>query len=290
MKVGIIGSGIVGGSTGKALSKKHEIIYYDKFKLPQNDPSYMQRIAREAEITFTCVPTPMKSNGQMDYSAIYDSLDYLLDEINNAGRNPRELISVIRSTAVSGTTEMLSQKYPFKFAFNPEFLREKHAEEDMNNLDRVIIGANDMETALKIVEMYKEVFPNADYQIFDIKTAEMIKYAANVMLASQIAIANEIYRICRALGIEYNSVERAILHDSRIGKNIDVPGHDGKLGFGGKCLPKDLNALIYMAREHGVIPHLLEEVWRTNLEFREEKDWLEIKGATTANNFNRDRR
>lgn len=285
MKIGIIGAGVVGSATGRALSLAHEILYYDKFKKPYNLQSNIDEIGREAEMVFVCVPTPMKPSGEMDYSAIYGSLDELAQSVEKTSRNSRDLISIIKSTAVSGTTDRLSAKYPFKFAFNPEFLREKHAEEDMMNTNRVVIGANDYEVAEKIVHMYKEVFPNAKYEVFDIKTAEMIKYAANVMLAGQIALANEISQICVALGIQYDAVKNSILHDERIARNINVPGPDGKMGFGGKCFPKDLNALIYLARENHLRPYLLEEIWRSNLATRRDRDWLEIKGATTQKDF-----
>jgi UDPglucose 6-dehydrogenase len=111
----------------------------------------------------------------------------------------------------------------------------------------------------------------------------MIKYAANATLASQIMIANDIYRICRALGINYDLVKKVMQLDERIGRNMDVPGNDGDFGFGGKCFPKDLCALIHLAREYLVEPHVLAEVWRSNLEAREKKDWLGIPGATSSN-------
>ncbi len=279
MKIGIIGAGIVGSTTGKILATKHEVFYYDKFKLQFQN---IQDVAN-SEIIFICVSTPMKPSGEMDYSAIHNSLDYLLQQIQE--KNPHEIIVVIRSTAVSGTTDSLAKKFPFKFAFNPEFLREKHAEEDMKNTNRIVIGANSKQVNDKVVAMYKELFPNATYISTDIKTAEMIKYAANVFLASQIAIANELFAICNAVGVDYNTVKDAILLDDRIGKNIEVPGHDGDFGFGGKCFPKDLNGLMYLARAHHYRPYLLEEVWRLNNQVRKKKDWLDIQGATTGNDF-----
>lgn len=285
MKLGVIGTGIVGGATGTTLSTRHEIMYYDKFKTPYNTSEHLDVIAREARAVFVCVPTPMKPSGAMDYSAIYNSLDALLDAATRVERSPRELIAVIRSTAVSGTTDEVAKLYPFRFAFNPEFLREKHAKEDMMKTTRVVIGANETDVGEFLVGIYQEVFPQAQYIGTDIKTAEMIKYAANVILASQIAIANEIYRICEGVGVQYNQVKEVILHDPRIGSNIDVPGHDGDFGFGGKCFPKDLRALIHVAREHNVEPYLLDEVWRSNLAVRKKKDWLDIKGATSGNTF-----
>lgn len=281
MNIGIIGAGVVGGATGKVLEKKHKVFYYDRYK---TQCSEIECIAQEAEITFICVPTPMKPSGEMDYSAIDHSLHYLREHYERIQRKPRELISVIRSTAVSGVTDSFAEEYPlFRFAFNPEFLREKTAREDMEKTDRIVIGANDPGVSEKMVLMYREVFPEANYICVDTKTAEMIKYAANVMLASQVALANEIYGICKAFGVDYNVVKGALLHDERIGRNIDVPGHDGDFGFGGKCFPKDLRALIYRAREHHYDPYLLQEVWRLNERVRKNKDWFDIPGATTEN-------
>lgn len=270
--------GVVGKATGDILAKAHEVLYYDRYKKEFNE---IDNIAREAEVVFICVPTPMKPSGEIDYSAIYHSLSHLLQNVYKATRNPHDIIVVIRSTAVSGTTDKFAEEFPFRFAFNPEFLREKHAAEDMKNTDRIVIGANDKDVEEKLTQLYKEIFPDAKYICVDTKTAEMIKYSANVFLASQVAIANEIYHICKALDIDYDTIKNAILHDKRIARNIDVPGHDGDFGFGGKCLVKDLNALIYLARENHYRPYLLEEVWRLNEKVRKNKDWFDIPGATS---------
>lgn len=278
MKIGVIGAGVVGTATGKCLESRHEVHYYDKFKPRFQDISY---IAEDSEIAFICVPTPMKLSGEIDNSVINNSLEYLLENVQIVERNPRDLIVTIRSTVVPGTTDYFAQKFPFEFAVNPEFLREKYAEEDMRNTKRIVIGTNSLDVQEKLVEMYKKVFPNAEYTLEDTKTAEMIKYSKNAFLASQIAIANEIWRICDVIGVNYDAVKEALLADERIGRNITVPGHDGDYGFGGKCLPKDLNALIYYAREHQYRAYLLEEVWRSNMAVRKNQDWLSIPGATS---------
>jgi len=273
--------GFVGGNTAKVFEKKHEIFAYDKYKEPYNYQRNLEKIAKESELIFLSVPTPMKQSGEIDYSAINNSLNNLKKHSMETQNKP---YIVVRSTAVSGTTDGLEKKYPYKFAFNPEFLREKHALEDMKSTKRIVIGSSHEEVKEKIKEAYKELFPSAKYILTDNKTAEMIKYSANVILASQISIANEIYQICKKIGVDYNEVKDAILLDERIGRNLDVPGPDGELGFGGKCFPKDLNALIYLARENHYRPYLLEEVWRLNEKLRESKDWLEIPGAITENN------
>ncbi|MDP2673071.1 MAG: hypothetical protein Q8O84_04630 [Nanoarchaeota archaeon] len=275
MKIGIIGMGFVGGTTAKVLEKVHEIFPYDKYKKPYTNPS----ILKKSEAVFISVPTPMKPSGEIDYSSIHNSLETLLENTSE----PRPLV-VVRSTAVSGTTDKLEKDYPFNFVFNPEFLREKYALEDMKNTDRIIIGANRKEDYKKVEQIYKPLFPKAKYIFVDRKTAEMMKYASNVMLAGQVALANEIYQICKFSGIDYNKIKETLLLDKRIARNIDVPGPDGELGFGGKCFPKDLNALIYLSRDKNYRPYLLEEVWRLNEKVRKNKDWLEIPGATSGNN------
>lgn len=275
--------GFVGGNTAKVLEEAHEILPYDKFKKPYNERQNLDRLTEVSEVVFLCVPTPMKKSGEIDYSSIRSSLDTLLTSCEDQNRNPLDILVTIRSTAVSGTTDSLALDYPFNFAFNPEFLREKHAYEDIKNADRIVLGVNDEKSKEKLLGVYKPVFPDADYIIVDRKTAEMIKYAANVFLASQIGIANEIYQICRSIGVDYDKVKKAILHDKRIGTNINVPGHDGDFGFGGKCFPKDLNALIYLAREHMYRPYLLEEVWRLNEKVRKNADWFDIAGAVSEN-------
>ncbi len=264
MKIGIVGMGFVGGATAGVLGKYHKIIPYDKFKKPYTSAEALIN----AEVIFICVPTPMSESGEMDYSAIHDSLN-TLEGIFEGSSEDRPLI-VIRSTAVSGTTSRLSKMYAFNFAFNPEFLRQDYALEDMKKANRVVIGVSSDKDFRTIKNIYKPLLPKAKYIKTDTKTAEMIKYSANVILTGQIAMANEISQICNASGVDYDEIKKVILLDSRIGRNIDVPGPDGKLGFGGACFPKDLNALIYLARENNYRPYLLEEVWRLNQKVRKE--------------------
>ena len=278
MRIGIIGVGFVGGATAEVFKEHHDLILYDKFK---EDLNKTPEKLSETEVIFICVPTPMKPSGEIDYAAIHDSLKLLTEIYKDKERRP---LIVIRSTAVSGTTESLQKKYQFRFAFNPEFLKEKTAIEDMKNTDRIVLGVSSDEDYETLSNLYKPIFPNAKYIKVDTKTAEMIKYAANVMLTGQIALANELYQICKVSGVDYNLIKETILLDNRIAKNIDVPGPDGEFGYGGKCFPKDLNALIYLARAKMYRPYLLEEVWRLNERVRQKKDWLEIPGAISENN------
>lgn len=283
MNIGMIGMGFVGGTTAKVLSVAHSIFPYDRYKSPHNGPENMDRLAQNSEIVFVCVPTPMKKSGEIDYSPMHHSLQFLQKTTEKLNRNPKDILVTIRSTAVSGTTDSFAEKYPFKFAFNPEFLREKHALEDMKNTNRIVIGVEDKESEKKLIAVYQPIFPNAKIYAVNRKTAEMSKYANNMILAGQIMLYNQLHTICKAIDVDYDGVKKILEHDDRLGRNMQVPGHDGEYGFGGKCLPKDLNALIYLAREHNVRPHLLEEIWRLNLEVRKNHDWLDIAGAVSEN-------
>lgn len=268
MKIGFMGLGFVGGTTAEAMGKMHQTRLYDKFKEPYTNLEVLE----DAEAVFIAVPTPTQEDGGIDLSIVHEALRALKTV------NPSCLV-IIRSTVVPGTADFLEREHGFRVASNPEFLREKHAKEDMENTQRVVIGASNSEDSLMVKRIYAELFPNAKYIEVNRTTAEMIKYASNVMLAGQIALANEIYHICNTLGAEYDCVKDALLLDSRIARNINVPGPDGDLGFGGKCFAKDLNALIHASKEKGYNPELFEDVWKFNTKIRKNKDWLEIEGA-----------
>lgn len=275
MNIGIVGMGNVGGALAKALKRGHDIFGYDK---------YIKKFSNITPITkcsviFLTVPTPMKLSGEIDLHSIYDSINALI----SAGLKRKTLI-VLKSTAVSGTTDRLAKDFhALNFAFVPEFLREKTAEQDMLHAKRIVIGAE----TKAVHELIKTIFidakygKNCTYVLVNRKTAEAIKYASNVYLANKITFANELYNICEKLDVNYNIVVDAICLDKRINRQYgwDVPGDNNKRGFGGRCFPKDLKALIYLAKERGYSPYLLEEIWRSNLNFRGEQDWLEIDGV-----------
>lgn len=270
MKIGIIGMGFVGSATKYGLERGHEIIGYDKYK---KGFSSVEEVAG-SEVIFICVPTPMEISGKICLGAIEESID------NVCKYAKKETIIVIKSTAVSGTTNSFVTKYPaFNFSFNPEFLTQNNANKDFINADRIIIGADDEEVFKKLKQVYSEAQFTCPIIKTSIKTAEFLKYTSNAFLACKVVFANEIYKICEKLGINYNEVIENLLLDKRIGRSHwQVPGPDGDMGFGGACFSKDINALIYLAKENGFSPRLLEEVWRRNLDFRTKIDWLcEVK-------------
>jgi len=276
MKIGIVGVGFVGGTQYHFLRDLYEVTPYDKYKKEfQNNLNKLV----DAEVIFIAVPTPMSHSGKIDKSILEEVIQTL-----SSLKFVQKPIIVIRSTTTPGTTEDFVKKYPqFDFAFNPEYLRERHAIEDFMNTNRVVVGTTNDKVFQKIKGIYGKVIPKAEVIQVDFKTAEIAKYFANIILAGQVTIANELYQICKSSGIDYESVKGILLLDPRIGKNIAVPGPDGDLGFGGKCFPKDLNALISFAESKGYNPKLLKEIWRSNLRFRKQNDWKDIPGATSEN-------
>jgi len=262
MNIGIWGTGIVGSATGKVLEQAHKVYYYDKYK-KDSKLTTDKELVDNCQIIFITVPTPMLRSGRIGIRDIKDSL-FQIQRLTKDSK-----IIVIKSTVVPGTTKRFTYKFPqFDFAHNPEFLRAKYAYEDMLNSKRIVIGVEKDEVFQTLEKMYRAVFKEVPIIRATFAEAEIVKYASNIMLSGQIALANELYQICKKLGIDYKIIEKVLSYDKRIGTNIKMPGLDGKLGFGGVCFPKDLNALIYRSREAGYRPYLLEEIWRLNLRVR----------------------
>jgi len=230
---------------------------------------------------FVCLPTPMKKNGECDLSILESSLF----EINTltefeGGRNKT---IIIKSTIPPGTTEQLNKQFRYlNIVFNPEFLTERNAEEDYNNQNRIIIGGPRPQST-KVVRLFSKVFPKAHIIKTDSTHAEMVKYLTNSFLATKISFANEIYKICEKVGVDYDKVIEYAIQDERLGKSHwGVPGHDGDFGFGGHCLPKDLSALISVSKNLNTINNVLRAVKDTNDEVRKNRDWEQMKGRAVS--------
>ena len=274
-QLGIIGYGIVGqalayGFSQPDIKNKYEIRFYDKYK----DTQSLESVVAASEFIFICLPTPMKEDESgIDLSII----DSSISEITKLTDNTAKII-VIKSTVTPGTTASLEKKYPkTNFAFNPEFLTEANYLEDFINADRNIIGANNDLISRRVVALYRQRFPHTKIFQTDTTTAEMVKYMANGYLATKVIFANEMYTISQALGIKYEEVKRLVTADKRIfDSHLDVTT---SRGFGGKCFPKDIVALIGRAKDLKVEPKLLETVWDINKKIRNIRDWEEIPFA-----------
>tara|TARA_B100000427_G_scaffold68497_1_gene54877 strand:+ start:17000 stop:17845 length:846 start_codon:yes stop_codon:yes gene_type:complete len=278
LKIGILGQGYVGSAIKIGFQKKYKKLNtFDKYKDSSSTVSSLEELTKSSNIIFICLPTPMKENGECD-TGIVEKEIIKIDQYSNESK-----IIVIKSTIPPGTTKKIDAKNKnIDIVFNPEFLTEKNFIEDFKKQNRIVLGGN--EKSVQVIEkIYKTIFPSTTIIKTDATTAEMIKYLTNTFLATKVSFANEIKMICDKIDVDYDKVVEYSLYDKRLGNSHwSVPGPDGKLGFGGSCFPKDINALIYFAKEKGLDLDLLQSVWETNLKVRPEKDWEDLKGRAVV--------
>jgi len=277
-KLGVIGNGFVGSAIIHGFVLHSDNIFIHDAN-PKKSTHSLDEVVKSSDIIFLCLPTPMSAEtGKIDLSIT----DKVLDGIDQLDFNRREKIFIIKSTVVPGTTSRYAKKYPdLAFVFNPEFLTERRARLDFINTARIVLGGDRMFTSM-LEEVYRVRFPHTPIIKTDFETAELIKYMCNCFFATKVSFMNEMQQICKAIGGNWDVAVGGFISDGRIGNShIDVPGHDGKMGFGGKCFPKDLNAMIEKAYEVGVDPVVLKAAWEKNIEVREFQDWLEIEGAVS---------
>jgi UDPglucose 6-dehydrogenase len=178
-------------------------------------------------------------------------------------------------------------KYPnLKIVFNPEFLTERSAHLDFINAPRIVVGGEES-LAKKLEDFYRIRFPYKNIIITDSISAEFSKYMCNCFFATKISFMNEMKQACLAVDADWYRINQVFSTDGRIGNShLEVPGHDGSHGFGGKCFPKDINAFINYFLQIGIKPTMLQAAWEKNLEVREEHDWHSIEGAVTKEKNN----
>ena len=234
---------------------------------------------READVVFICVGTPPTESGEADLSAIENVARMIAKESST----PKLVIE--KSTVPAQTGEQLKRALEvyatnpgakFRVASNPEFLREGTAVEDFFHPDRIVIGVEEKESEQQLRELYRPILegryrcpvhqPNCppaatpDFVVTTIASAELIKHASNSFLGLKISYANVLADLCERLGGNVEEVTRAVGLDPRIGGQFLKAG----LGFGGFCLPKDIQAFIKLADTAGVDFGLLKEAERVN--------------------------
>jgi UDPglucose 6-dehydrogenase len=195
-----------------------------------------------------------------------------MDDVFSKLKDLKSKIVVIRSTVIPGTTENYQQKYPnLKVLFNPEFLTDATANKDYAKPDKQIIGYTTASQGAAAQEVL-DLLPDAPYKkAMPAKEAEMVKYMVNSYYATKVTFANQIYDICQAAGIDYETVKEGFKADKRvIDSHLEI-FHKGYRGFGGKCLRKDLYSLIDFAKKKGAEPKLLEAAKEINLNLNDGK-------------------
>ena len=269
-RIGVIGHGYVGESQSFAFSPSFDVRVYDKDSLKS---THSLNEVLDSDFVFVCVPTPMKKDGSQD-------LSFVENFFKTAKEGP---IYIIKSTVIPGTTNLLNEKFKnLKIIFSPEFLTERTAKLDILTQTRIILGG-DKNLTSKVRNIYDIRFKNKTIIETDSLTAEYIKYMNNTFFASKVSLMNEFYRLANHLGVDWETALYGFVSDQRIGdSHLNVPGPDGKLGFGGTCFPKDINAFISFAKKNNINMNVLEAAWKTNLEVRPEKDWENLKGRAVS--------
>ena len=295
MKIAIVGTGYVGLVTGTCFSEmgidvtcvdvqESKIENLKKGIIPIYEPGLEDMVHRsytagrlkfttnltecldEVEVVFSAVGTPPDEDGSAD-------LSYVLAVARTIGRTMNKYVLVVtKSTVPVGTAQKVkcaiqeeldkrNVKIEFDVASNPEFLKEGDAVDDFMKPDRVVVGVESEKAKTIMERLYKPFMMNNYRLIFtDIPSAEMIKYAANSMLATRISFMNDIANLCELVGADVNMVRKGIGSDSRIGSKFLYPG----CGYGGSCFPKDVKALIKTAEKNGYPMRVLKAVEEVN--------------------------
>ena len=295
MNIAVVGTGYVGLVSGTCLAEmgvhvtcvdidEKKIETLQNGKIPIYEPGLDEMVLRnhregrlnfttdltscldKVDIVFSAVGTPPDEDGSAD-------LKYVLEVARTVGRNMKKYVLLVtKSTVPVGTAEKVrvtiqeeldkrGLNIEFDVASNPEFLKEGAAIQDFMNPDRVVIGVESEKAKELMSRLYRPVMLNNFRVIFtDIPSAEMIKYAANSMLATRISFMNDIANLCELVGADVNMVRKGIGADSRIGSKFLYPG----CGYGGSCFPKDVKALIKTAEKNGYEMKVLKAVEDVN--------------------------
>ena len=278
--IGIIGNGFVGSAIVSGFSLHANIKIYDaKEELSTHT---LEDVVKNSQYVFVCVPTPMKTveGGEI----VLDIMNSVFEDISTIVRSNsflcRDTIFIIKSTVTPGTVERYKNKYPnLRIVFNPEFLTERSARLDFINSSRIVLGGDNRDTS-PVEDLYRSRFPYKKIIKTDETTAQFIKYMANCFFSVKVSFMNEMKQGADNLGVNWSDAMDGFISDGRIGNShLDVPGHDGYMGFGGKCFPKDLNAFISMFSSMGIDPKVMKAAWSKNLEVRQFFDWSDIEGA-----------
>jgi len=295
MKIAVVGTGYVGLVTGTCFSEmgvhvtcvdvdERKIESLNKGIVPIYEPGLetlvhknmkskrlffttrLEQVINDVDIVFSAVGTPPDEDGSAD-------LKYVLDVAHTIGQHLNHYVVVVtKSTVPVGTAGKVKAaiqaeldrrgvNQDFDVASNPEFLKEGNAVKDFMSPDRVVVGVESERARKLMARLYKPFMIVSDRLIFtDIPSAEMIKYAANSMLATRISFMNDIANLCELVGADVNMVRKGIGSDTRIGKKFLYAG----CGYGGSCFPKDVKALIKTAADLGYPMRVLQAVEEVN--------------------------
>lgn len=247
MKVGIVGAGAVGAAIAKLFP---DAVLYDE---PKGVGS--REAINKSEVAFVSVPTPQGQRGACDTTIVETVVRWI-----------EAPVIVIRSTVSVGTSRRLAAETGKRIVFQPEYGPAETPDHPFNDLRKVrwiILGGEQEDTAVAL-RAWQEVY-SADITVMQTtwETAELCKYMENAFLALKVTFCNEFYELAQRFGVDYSELREAWLLDPRVGRSHTFVLPD-KRGYGGKCLPKDLAAIIESAEHAGYAPELLREIGRSN--------------------------
>ena len=290
VSIGVIGNGFVGSAVRFGFSPgtgcDAEVRVYDKDSSKSVDT--IEDTVNKSEFIFLSVPTPSNKDGSMNLDIVKRALQDISD-VNKRGDN----VILLRSTVTPGTTRKLQEQFDnLRIVFNPEFLTERSAKYDFINQSRVIIGGGDTDIQMYHTERVAELFRWRFGESIPViettwETAELIKYMCNCFFATKVSFMNEMYQIAKKCDVDWESALDGFVRDGRVGhSHMNIPGPDGKFGFGGSCFPKDIQAIINYGESLDLNMNTLKGVWNTNLEVRPDKDWENLKGRSVVDETN----
>ncbi|OGE34432.1 hypothetical protein A3C32_03735 [Candidatus Daviesbacteria bacterium RIFCSPHIGHO2_02_FULL_41_14] len=283
--IGIVGNGYVGGAMAYGFTEvskgRDRIRVYDAN--PRRSLHPFRETIEASDFIFVCLPTPMYSDGSgIDLTYIRKSLA----EITPLTDDTDKLV-ILKSTIIPESTRRFQEMYPStRLAYNPEFLTEANWQNDIKNAPITVLGAFRDEDLTTLDTLYRPRFPQTHIHPTDPTTAEHIKYAANIHLAVKITINNIFYDYTQSTATSWEEVSSVLAREPRFG-----PTHwmvTSARGFGGKCLPKDIEAGVADMESRGIDCSVLRSVIEYNKRIRKDHDWHNIPGAVSAPPTDRD--
>lgn len=252
-QVGVVGGAGVVGAAMQKLCGPETVVYDTKPGFPHDRDA-----VNACDAVFVCVPTPMGSDGRCDTSAVEEAVAWI-----------EAPLIILRSTVSPGTTDRLREKYRKHVVFQPEYLGETPAHIFGNMAERsfIVLGGTAEDTS-RAADLYKHYYNSMVYFYFcDAVTAEVAKYMENSFYAVKVTFVNEFYDIAKAHGVDFNILREIWLADTRISRDHTFV-YPGERGFSGKCLPKDVNAIVRSCLDRGYEPRLLRATLELNEQFR----------------------
>lgn len=285
MTVGVVGHGYVGKAITSYFDGDCNICVYDKYKYDDT----LEDLLKRSQLVFVCVPTPMNTDGSCHTGIVESVLDDIVTTASAIEKDFDSFIVVLKSTVNPGFTEKMKDKKGLRLVFSPEFLTERNSIQDFEMANRVVLGGDIVDAEIVWKFFAKKLGKTAAIVQCRPTSAELTKLFTNAFLAIKVTFANEMYRVCDAMGVKYDEVKALGALDRRIAySHLDVPGPDGSFGFGGHCFPKDINNLRRVCAELGTGERLFSATIERNDEIREDKDWLDQKGRAVVEDYGED--